>query len=189
MAQSFPGFPSPAASFDTPLEMLASCHERMERQLTTLERLGAHIAQHGADESAQEAARRVITYFDTAAVHHHADEEENVFPALLEAVAGSDAVCIRELTDTLRSDHRQLEKLWRSLRPQLQGLLSCAPPASASLDGPIVTQFIATYRSHLKREDDELLPLAERLLGQPERERIGRAMKTRREQAYGNRKD
>lgn len=41
-----------------------------------------------------------MRYFDTAA-RHHEDEEQDLFPALLESMAGSDAVCLRELTASL----------------------------------------------------------------------------------------
>jgi hypothetical protein len=50
-----------------------------------------------------------MRYFDTAARHHHEDEELDLFPALLECVAGPDAVCLRQLTAALCSDHRLLE--------------------------------------------------------------------------------
>ena len=52
------------------------------------------------------------------------DEEADLFPALLEAVAGSDAVCLRELTASLAAQHRELESRWRQVRDVL------APPPS-----------------------------------------------------------
>ncbi|MBM3387317.1 MAG: hemerythrin domain-containing protein, partial [Betaproteobacteria bacterium] len=104
---SFPGFSSPAAGPEAPLHMLAACHTRVEKQCHTLERLQAHLPEHGSDAQAQEAAGAVLRYFDSAARHHHEDEEQDLFPALLEAMAGSDAVCIRELTSALLAEHRQ----------------------------------------------------------------------------------
>src|SRR3546814_8713650 len=56
MATEFPGFSSPAASTEAPLEMLAACHHRIERQCTTLKRLVPHLREHGSDEQAQSAA-------------------------------------------------------------------------------------------------------------------------------------
>jgi len=185
MAQNLPGFPSPSAGFDEPLSMLASCHERMHAMVALLERLSTHIAAHGADGEACQAANRVIKYFDTAAVHHHADEEEDLFPALLDAVAGSDAVCIRELTHALIADHRKLERHWQALRPHLQALASTTEDAAEKWDAEVASQFATAYRSHLRREDNDLLPLANRLLGQAELGQLGRAMKDRREKAYG----
>src|SRR3546814_6382590 len=90
--------------------MLAACHHRIERQCTTLKRLVPHLREHGSDEQAQSAAVAIMRYFDTSAIQHHADEEVDLFPALIESMAGSDAVCIRELTDGLCADLRKLER-------------------------------------------------------------------------------
>ena len=61
----FPGHAAPAAGFEVPLEMLAACHGRVEAQCATLRRLVAHLAAHGADEQARDAARAVMRYFDS----------------------------------------------------------------------------------------------------------------------------
>ena len=45
----------PAPSFDEPLEMLSACHERIEAQLATLERLCEHLAAQGNDTEARSA--------------------------------------------------------------------------------------------------------------------------------------
>ena len=117
-----PGHSAPAVGFEVPLEMLAACHGRVEAQCATLRRLVVHVGGQGADRQAREAAAAVMRYFDTSAVHHHADEEVDLFPALIEAMAGSDAVCLRELTASLTGEHRELEQRWRALRRRLAPL-------------------------------------------------------------------
>src|SRR5512141_2630254 len=72
------------AGFDDPLEMLLGCHRRIEKQLETLKRLRAHVEAKGVDAEASTAAQSVLRYFHSAAVNHHADEEQDLFP-LLEA--------------------------------------------------------------------------------------------------------
>jgi hemerythrin-like domain-containing protein len=171
------GFSSPTASTEAPLEMLAACHGRIERQCVTLERLAAHLPEHGCDEQAQQAAVAVMRYFDSAARDHHADEETDLFPALLESMAGSDAVCIRELTDSLSAEHRHLEKLWSQLRTELQHIASGqAHPFTPSL----TEQFTQAYRAHIHKEDTQLLPMATRLLSNDQLNPIGIAMRDRR---------
>ncbi len=96
----------PVGGFEAPLEMLSACHGRIERQCATLRRLVPHLASHGADEGARTAAANVMRYFDTAAKHHHEDEEKDLFPALIESVAGSDPVCLREMTQAFMAEHR-----------------------------------------------------------------------------------
>ena len=171
------GHRAPTAGFEVPLEMLSACHFRIAQQCETLRRLVPHLAARGADEEARAAAARVIRYFDTSAVQHHADEEEDLFPALVESMAGSDAVCIREMTASLAAEHRRLETIWHGLRKALEDVSAGRP---AVLEAGAVDAFSSLYRSHIEREEKELLPMAARLLGDDELERVGRAMRERR---------
>jgi hemerythrin-like domain-containing protein len=176
MALTLPGHSAPAVGFEVPLEMLAACHGRVQHQCETLLRLVTHLQTHGADRPAQEAASAVMRYFDTAARHHHEDEEQDLFPALLESMAGSDAVCLRELTASLCSDHRLLEQRWAALRQRL-----CkSPGATSTLAGADIPGFVRLYEQHIAREEAELLPMATRLLSDIELDRIGLAMRSRR---------
>lgn len=177
MRASLPGGSEPNPSFEVPLEMLAACHLRIEQRCSTLRRLCPHLAARGADPEAREAAASVIRYFDTAAIDHHADEEEDLFPALIESMAGSDAVCLRELTRGLSAEHRELEAGWRLLRAHLERIVA---NESASLDLAEVEGFVGLYERHIAREESELLPMAARLLSDDELDRIGRAMRERR---------
>ncbi len=178
MSRSLPGHAAPAVGFEVPLEMLSACHARIEGQCATLHRLVRHLARHGAGDQARAAAAGVMRYFDTAAGQHHADEEQDLFPALLEAMAGSDAVCLRELTAVLVAEHRRLEAHWRAVRAALAPLAAGA--AVALLGADDVDAFVGLYQRHIEREEQELLPLAARLLGDDQIARIGRAMRERR---------
>jgi hemerythrin-like domain-containing protein len=177
MTLTLPGHNAPAVGFEVPLEMLAACHGRVQHQCETLMRLLTHLQAHGADRPAQEAALAVMRYFDTAARHHHEDEEQDLFPALVESMAGSDAICLRELTTSLCSDHRRLEQRWAALRQHLQQIVAGTTSTLADADIP---GFVQLYEQHIAREEAELLPMAERLLIDAELDRIGLAMRNRR---------
>lgn len=177
MTTEFPGPSAPAAGFEVPLEMLAACHGRIEQQCATLARLADHLAAQGADQAARDAAAHVMRYFDTAARDHHADEELDLFPALIDAMAGSDAVCLRAMTAALTREHRELEQRWQSIRGVLTQVAAGLP---AALTADAVTAFISLYQRHIAQEEAELLPMAERLLSDAELDRIGRAMRERR---------
>ena len=164
---------APAPGFDRPLEVLEACHGRIARQCDTLEKLLAHVPLHGADLQAQQAARAVMAYFDTAAVHHHEDEERNLFPLL--ELAGAAGAC--ELAETLTLEHDELALLWRQLR---QGLLHIESAAISTLDARLTRRFVERNRRHLEFENTHILPLARRVLGPAEIERLGRAMADRR---------
>lgn len=171
-----PGMSS-AAGFDAPLDMLSACHGRIEKQCSTLQRLSLHLAEHGADADARHAAASVMRYFDTAGRDHHADEERDLFPALLESMAASDAVCLRDITMALTCEHRELDAIWNVLRTQLE---SVARGDASELDAAAVDDFIVRHVRHIAREENELIPMAERLLSETQCQALGQAMRARR---------
>ena len=174
---SLPGFHSPGASTEAPLEMLSACHGRVASQCDTLQRLDQHLAQHGSDTAAREAATAVMRYFDLAAPHHHADEEQDLFPALLQAAAGADAVVAQALTQRLRDEHRVLEQRWQALR---LALTAVAEARADRLDEQQTLDFCNFYQQHIGLEEAELLPLAQRVLSDTQLDQIGRRMRERR---------
>lgn len=177
MAVNFPGGPRPAPSVDEPLALLSACHGRIARQCATLLRLADHLTRHGSDAIAQTAAASLLRYFETAAAHHHADEEEDLFPALIEAMAGSDAVCLHALVQDLMAEHRQLAGLWQALRGPLAEIAAGQPAAVTTVQA---REFTTAYADHIRREEDELLPLAARLIADDALAEIARAMRARR---------
>ena len=177
MSRTVPGHSAPAAGFEVPLEMLSACHGRIEQQCSTLRRLQPHLLAHGADDQARAAAAAVMRYFDIAARQHHEDEERDLFPALLESMAGSDPVCLRELTSNLAAEHRELEVAWRRIRAVLERVEA---GEAVALDPEHVESFVDLYARHIEREEKELLPMAARLLSDGELDVIGRAMRERR---------
>jgi hemerythrin-like domain-containing protein len=172
-----PGHRAPAVGMEVPLEMLAACHQRVARQCELLLRLEGHLASQGGDTQARDAAKGLMRYFDTAARDHHQDEEIDLFPALIESMAGSDAVCLRELTASLAAEHRELERQWQDLRAVL---VEVAEGRAHPFAAGQVAGFTGLYARHIEREEAELLPMARRLLGDAELDRIGLAMRRRR---------
>ena len=160
---TLPGHSAPAVGFEVPLEMLAACHLRVQDQCSTLLRLVTHIAAHGPDRPAQEAATAVMRYFDTSARHHHDDEERDLFPALIESMAGSVAV-----------GKSTTSRILRALLSQV------AAGQAVPLKQADVSSFTQLYERHIAREETELLPMARRLLSDAELDRVGLAMRMRR---------
>ena len=156
--------------------MLAACHLRVQSQCATLLRLVPHMAAHGSDRPAQEAAAAVMRYFDSSARHHHEDEEQDLFPALLGSMTGSQAVRLRDLTTALCADHRALEARWRALRCVLEHV---AQGGNITLAAADVQGFVHLYEQHIAREEAELLPMAARFLSSAELDRVGLAMRAR----------
>jgi len=119
-----PGSRAAASGFaEAPFEMLSTCHERVHRMLRLLGRLREHLASHGHDEQAAQAARDVMRYFDLAAPLHHQDEELHVFPVLL--VQGDAAV--QSVVRRLQQDHLAMEQAWPRARALLQAVADAGP--------------------------------------------------------------
>lgn len=170
---------SVAPGFDQPLDVLLACHDRIQKQCATLQKLLAHLPQHGSDVQAQQAARNILNYFDTAAVHHHDDEERNLFP-LLER-AGRGEWC--DVVELLTSEHDDLAQLWRALRPPLQAIVQ---GETVALNTIHIERFIALNRSHIAFENERVLPLAREILSAADLQSLGRAMAARRGVNYPN---
>jgi hemerythrin-like domain-containing protein len=158
--------------FDDPLGMLAACHRRIERQLATLGRLQRHLPENGCDADARAAARAILKYFDTAAPNHHVDEEQSLFPRLVALTRAAD-----ELVGELQREHAMLAENWRKLRPLLA---SIAAGRRATLPPKQVNDVADTYRAHIAKEEDELLPLAKRAFDAAMLKAIGDEMAARR---------
>lgn len=168
---------SPSAGFETPLEMLEACHQRLEAQLIRLARLAQWLPLHGADIEAQCAATRILHYFDSAAPKHHIDEEDDLCPLLLRRVADEERGALQSLVAWISEDHQRLLAGWAQLRGRLEaishGRMTELPPAE-------VGAFIAGYRRHIEREESELLPCARKLLTESDRAALTRTMTARR---------
>lgn len=170
-------FNSPAAGFDQPLAVLRACHERIQRQCQTLQRLEAHLAEHGADEPARQAAQAVLRYFDIAGAHHHADEEHDLFPLLRVHASASGPASITTAIAQLEQDHRRMEQAWAALRT---ALLRLAEGDAAAYSAAQVHEFVALYRQHIELEERAVYDPGEPLLTTAELAQLGRAMAERR---------
>lgn len=176
---SLPGMRSPGAGFDQPFEMLDACHDRVRRSLDLLRRLRDYLRGHGhgCDDSARQAARDVLRYFDIAGPHHHEDEERHVFPPLQQH---ADAL-VRDAVVQLQADHVQMHDQWQRLRAVLLAWRDAEPaPAITDADRTLVRDFVAAYQRHIRLEESVVYPAARPLFSPAELERIGTEMAQRR---------
>ncbi|BCZ84962.1 hypothetical protein PTKU64_86370 [Paraburkholderia terrae] len=166
----------PTPSFDEPVEMLKACHERIAAQCATLGKLAAHLPSHGADTQAQQAARNIMRYFDIAAPHHHADEERDLFPMLIE-ISQRQCSPVGERIASLLDEHRYLEASWAYLRTVLADI---AEGKTRLLEHVWVADFVGAYRSHIALEESQIFPFAEACLDRQQLARLSAAMVARR---------
>ncbi|MGB7479910.1 MAG: hemerythrin domain-containing protein [Burkholderiaceae bacterium] len=170
-------FLEPAPGFDQPIALLKHCHDRMRRQIGTMQRLVPHLQKHGADLEAQQAASAVLRYFSEAAPNHHADEEVDLLPALREVADGDDADTLRRLEPEILREHQQMDVLWNMLRPALAAI---AAGENQPLPETALGPFSEMYLAHMVKEETVIAPMARRLLNPARIAQIGDAMRARR---------
>ncbi len=161
-----------APDFSDPIGLLQACHRRIADHCELLQRMCDHQDGHGADEELIAASNRVLRYFDIAAPLHHADEEQDLFPAL----AGE--ADLRSLIARLRTEHAEQDAMWQSLRGDLTRIT--AGQSSASLR-PRAEPFVRACLEHAALENRYILPRAREYLDAETLAVIGDAMAKRRE--------
>src|SRR2546425_659439 len=160
----------PGPGFDQPLEMLEACHERIQAQLGTLERLAPHLETKGCDAEAKSAAQAVLRYFDTSGAMHHQDEDQDLFPVLRTRAAAQARADITTAIDELVREHETMDAQWKRLRERLLAIVAGEP----RLDVEEVARFAWLYRRHMDREATAVLPFARQALDPATRAELGK---------------
>lgn len=169
--------PDTAPDFSQPIAVLKHCHGRIRKQLSTLEKLLPHLAEHGVDKQARDAAGAVLRYFDKAAHLHHDDEEQDLIPMLRATAQGDDAATLQALAPTIVQDHNDMDALWQDLHEQLTAIET---GTGTMLSSTAVERFVARYTAHMEREESTLAPMAMRLFSPEQMAQLGQAMQRRR---------
>ncbi|MDY0308590.1 MAG: hypothetical protein RBR29_02185 [Castellaniella sp.] len=129
-----------------PVARLLAVHTETRRQLQAAAACG--IA----------APATFTAWIDGAARTAHDILEQQLFPALIESMAGSDAVCLKGMTCGLARDRADLDRRWRqTIRPALVGPMTLT-------DRDALAAWAKDSLDWLARADEELLPMAARLL-------------------------
>jgi pyridoxamine 5'-phosphate oxidase len=163
--------------FDQPIAVLKHCHDKIRKQLTTLQNLLAHLPEQGNTAEAQQAAKAVLQYFNKAAHLHHDDEEQDLMPMLQATATGEDATLLGTLVPEILADHQRMDQAWSALRPQLDAI---ADGASTELSASNVNAYVDAYHAHMSKEEGQLAPMAKRLFSPQQMAQLGTAMQRRR---------
>lgn len=155
---------SPAApAADAPIQGFSHCHQGILGKLDTLAELPALL---GPALRAREIASQALGFFSEAIFEHHADEERELFPAVLDSAAdGAERQQVQAQVQRLTGEHRELEALWQQLEPGLKKLAKGQFAPGTSLDDAALQRLVARYRAHAQFEEESFLPLAKTILG------------------------
>lgn len=162
---------SSSASFDDPMALLHACHGKVRHFAGLALRLAGHVASRGADADASAAAGNILRYFDIAAPLHHADEEEDLFPALRQLALPE----LDQAMAALEAEHVSLAVYWAAVRRWLQTLLDGTPSAPP----PELSLFASSYPAHADHEEATVYGYASQL-DAATLNRLGRRMAERR---------
>lgn len=147
-----------------PLERFSQCHGGILRQLQVLGELPA-LARAAAQ--ARRSAGDTLRFFRDVIDEHHAQEERELFPAVLaSAVAGDERDRVQRIVDQLTREHREVEAAWARLEPALKAV---ARGRDADVDAAAIDALVRRYEAHAAFEEREFLPLSETILGRDSR--------------------
>jgi hypothetical protein len=143
-----------------PLAGFSQCHFGIASQLQAFAELPALLA---AAAQARNVASHTLSLFKYAVASHHADEENELFPAVLRSAAkGEEAEKVSAMIKRLVAEHRKIESIWKDLEPAVKAAAKNQP---AELDLQAVEALVQAYLKHARFEEAEFLPLAETILG------------------------
>lgn len=168
--------PTAAPDFSDPLGLIHACHQRMLASCELLEKIGAYLQQHEVDAELVQAAKKAHLYFSTAAVHHHQDEEQDIFPLLIRT-----SLKMATIIHALKNEHKKTDELWAQLAPLLQQPRNIDNPAAFA---QLVDEFCSACRTHLRNEEHDFLEKAQHMLSTDQLKKIGESMRERREPKF-----
>lgn len=150
----------PTETNETPISDFSNCHSGILKALEAFSELPSLVS---AAERAKRVGQQVMEMFNEAVLSHHAEEEEDLFPAVLaSAEPGEERNRVKQLVDQLTREHREVEAQWKRLAPAVK---KAATGRSVELDFTEVDRLVRAYAAHASFEEAEFLPLSERILG------------------------
>jgi hypothetical protein len=110
----------------------------------------------------RQLAAGTLALFEGLVLPHHADEEGELFAEVLRSAAdGEEREWAQDMARQLTQEHRDIESLWRRIRPALR---EAAHGRSAELAAAELEQLILAYTAHAMFEEQEYLTRAQQIL-------------------------
>lgn len=144
---------------NAPIQNFSQCHEGILSHLRSFGELPALLEPAA---KARRLAEDILGFFRQAVFEHHAEEERELFPAVLASAAeGEERARVQAIVERLAREHRQVERAWAALEPELRRV---AKGQDSELEAQAVADLIATYRGHATYEEEAFLPLSQEIL-------------------------
>jgi len=149
-------FTDPAKNFSNGLQVLQDYHQDFLVRGEYLVTLAKQIKQQGMNEDLANQCMAMYCHYSHATHLHHKDEEEALFPLLV-----NQSSLIIGMIERLMLDHEEIETVWNELAKRLSN-----PEKITNVDH-LLHQAIAfekILRDHLTREDEDFSPQIKKIL-------------------------
>ena len=148
------------AKTTSPIDDFSQCHVGILSHLQSFAKLPALLEPAA---QARRIAESTLSFFREAVYEHHAEEEKELFPAVLaSANAGAERERVLAIIDKLTREHRQIEARWAKVEPELKAI---AKGRDTSVDSAAINAIVESYKAHARFEEQEFLPLSQEILG------------------------
>lgn len=145
---------------DTSLAGFSECHHDFVAQLHSALYLPELVE---AAIKARAMANDLLKMFGEGVTTHHAEEEDELFPAVLRAAEpGAEYEQVRAMVDQLVGEHRDMEARWAQLEPAVQAV---ARGETRAVDAALIQDMVQHFFAHAHFEEEHFLPLAQKILG------------------------
>jgi len=150
--------PNPPAEH-SPIDDFSQCHVGI---VTHLQALGQLPALLEPAAKARQIAGDTVAFFREAVYEHHAEEERELFPAVLASAArGEEHEKVQAIVTELTAEHRRVEADWSLLEPKLKAV---AKGHDTDIDSSAIMALVDIYQSHARYEEEVFLPLSQAIL-------------------------
>ena len=143
---------------ELPLTSFTRCHLGIVSQLEASARLPELVE---AANRARKTAQDTLDLFRATVLPHHAEEEAELFPAVLRACNAPERERVQPIVDRLTAEHRDVEALWKQIEPAIR---AAAKGGAQEVDAESMEEMVRKLLRHARYEETVFLPLAERIL-------------------------
>lgn len=161
-------FIDPATDFSSGLQVITDYHQDFLTRGLQLVELAKEIQQQGMTESLANQCMDMYCHYSHATNLHHKDEEEALFPLLVDQSS-----LVIGMIERLIMDHEEIEESWAALSSRLSH-----PEDITNFDHllHLSIEFEKILREHLTREDEDFSPQIKKLLTANQIQQAGEKM-------------
>ncbi|MCF6251575.1 MAG: hemerythrin domain-containing protein [Methylococcaceae bacterium] len=161
-------FTDPATDFSNGLLVISDYHHDFLARGLQLVELAKEIKKQGMTEQLANQCMEMYCHYSHATHLHHKDEEEVLFPLLVDQSS-----LIIGMIERLIMDHEEIEESWATLSTRLS-----QPEKITNFDHflHITLAFEKILREHLTREDEDFSPQIKKILAAEQIKQAGKKM-------------